>query len=332
MRRGFDDERPIRVGLLLLPQFSMMALASASEPLRAANRLSGRTLYEWRLLSEEGGIISSSSGFETRTLALEEALPLDRLFVVASLDIESLRPLRILRFLQRLAVSGMTLGALSTGTFILARAGLLIGKRCTLHWEALQQFAEEFPDIEVTRELYVRDGNRWTCAGGTAAFDLMLAQISGDHGAQLAADTAEQFLHARIRGPEEHQRMAIQWRYGIHDSRLSVAIAFMEQNLETAMGIEEIAQRCNLSQRQLERLWHQNFGTTPQRFYLDLRLNEARRLLRESTESIATIAYRCGFVSASHMGSAYRRAWGCSPGEERRKPGHKPASPLPTDE
>ncbi|MCY1315310.1 HTH-type transcriptional regulator CdhR [compost metagenome] len=296
-----------------------MALASASEPLRAANRLSNCPLYEWVLLSEEGGIITSSSGFETRTVSISDAPRLDRLFVVASLDIESKRPKRILQYLQKLAVTGMPLGALSTGTFILARAGLLVGKRCTLHWEAVSQFAEEFPDIEVTRDLYVRDGNRWTCGGGTAAIDLMLAQISGDHGPKLAADTAEQFLHTRIRGPEEHQRMAIQWRYDIHDARLASAIAIMEQNLEYVIPIDAVAKQSGLSTRQLERLWHQHFNMTPQRFYLNARLNEARRLIRESSDAIAAIALRCGFVSASHLGSAYRRLFGHTPSDERRK-------------
>ncbi|MFI8479033.1 GlxA family transcriptional regulator [Pseudomonas sp. NPDC078700] len=308
-----------RIGLLILPKFSMMALAGASEPLRAANRLSGKTLYEWTLLSESGGQVSSSSGFEIQTLPIDQAPEVERVFVLASLDIENQNPPKMLRFLQRTAGGGKTVGALSTGTFILARAGLLDGKRCTLHWESIGQFAEEFPNIEVTRELYVNHENRWTCAGGTAAIDLMLAQVSLDFGKQLAASIAEQFLHARIRAPEEHQRMSIQWRFGIHDKRLTAAIAFMENNLENIVGIEDIAGRCNLSHRQLERLWHQHFGMTPKKFYLELRLNEARRLLRESTQPIASIAYSCGFVSASHLGAAYRRTWSCTPGEERRK-------------
>jgi len=308
-----------RIGLLILAQFSMMALAGASEPLRAANRLAGRQLYEWTLLSESGGMVSSSSGFEIQTLPIDQAPDFDRVFVLASLDIEHQKPPKMLRFLQRVAGRGKTVGAFSTGTFILARAGLLEGKRCTLHWESIGQFCEEFPNIEVTKELYVNHGNRWTCAGGTAAIDLMLAQVALDFGNQLAASIAEQFLHARIRAPEEHQRMSIQWRFGVHDRRLTAAIAFMENNLENVVGIESIADRCNLSHRQLERLWHQHFGMTPKKFYLELRLNEARRLLRESTQPIASIAYSCGFVSASHLGAAYRRIWGCTPGEERRK-------------
>jgi len=169
-----------RIGLLILPQFSMMALAGASEPLRAANRLSGKTLYEWTLLTESGGPVSSSSGIEIHTVPVDQAPELDRVFVLASLDIEHQKPPKILRFLQRAASRGITVGALSTGTFILARAGLLEGKRCTLHWESFGQFSEEFPTIEVTRELYVNHDNRWTCAGGTAAIDLMLAQIALD--------------------------------------------------------------------------------------------------------------------------------------------------------
>ena len=313
------DSRVKRIGLLILPQFSMMALAGASEPLRAANRLAGKTLYEWSLLSEAGGSVSSSSGFEIQTVPIDQAPETDRVFVLASLDIEHLRPPKMFRYLQRAAARGATVGAFSTGTFILARAGLLEGKRCTLHWESIHQFSEEFPGIEVTKELYVNHGNRWTCAGGTAAIDLMLAQISLDSGNALAASVAEQFLHARIRAPEEHQRMSIQWRFGIHDKRITAAIAFMENHFEQIVSIGDIASRCNLSQRQLERLWHQHFGVTPQKFYLDLRLAEARRLLRESDQSIAVIAYSCGFVSASHLGSAYRKAWGCTPGEERRK-------------
>ncbi|SDS74860.1 Transcriptional regulator GlxA family, contains an amidase domain and an AraC-type DNA-binding HTH domain [Pseudomonas trivialis] len=310
---------PRHIGLLMLPQFSMMALAGASEPLRAANRLRGTRLYEWTLLSETGGPVCSSSGLELQTVAIEHAPALDRVFVLASLDIETQKPPKMLRYLQRAAARGITVGALSTGTFILARAGLLDGKRCTLHWECIGQFAEEFPLIEVTRDLYVNHDNRWTCAGGTAAIDLMLAQIALDFGNPLAAGVAEQFLHARIRAPEEHQRMSIQWRFGVHDRRLTAAIAAMENNLEHLVGIDVIAERCNLSHRQLERLWQQHFGKTPKKFYLELRLNEARRLLRESAQPIARIAHCCGFVSASHLGDVYRRTWGCTPGEERRK-------------
>lgn len=297
----------------------MMAVASAIEPLRAANRLSGRDFYRWHLLSSEGGPIHSSSGLPLQTLSIDNAPRLDRLFVLASMQIENLSSPRTSAYLQRLAAHGVPLGALSNGTFVLAEAGLLGGYRCTLHWESLRQFTEKFPAITVCRELYVRDRDRLTCAGGTAAMDLILDQVATDLGGQLAADVAEQFLHSRIRGPQEQQRMNIQWRYSVNDARIVKAILLMEQNLELVLSVEAISGRCNISPRQLERLWLQHFDSTPQRFYLGLRLNEARRLLKESTESIASIAMRCGFVSASHLSSTYRKAFGHTPGNERRK-------------
>lgn len=312
--------RPLSIGLLLFPDFSMMALASASEPLRAANRLAGRELYRWELLSRDGAEVTSSSGMGLQTRPMDApSTPLDYLFIVASLRIDTLRDTKVHQHLHRLATEGLTLGALSTGTFVLARAGLLNGYRCTLHWESLRQFAEEFPSIPASRELYVRDRDRLTCAGGTAALDLMLDLVAGAHGGTLAADVAEQFLHARIRGPQEQQRMAVQWRYGVHDSRIAKAIWLMEQNLEEAISVEEIARRCNVSARQLERLWLKLFDTSPQKFYVGVRLAEARRLLRESTNAIAAIAQQCGFASASHLGSAYRHRFGHTPGDERRK-------------
>jgi len=312
---------PIRIGLLVFPDCSLMALASAIEPLRAANRIAGRQIYVWQLLSAENAGVATSCGVALQTAPIDgdDTLPPDRLFVVASLNTDTLHDARVNRYLQRLAAHGVTLGALSTGTFVLARAGVLAGYQCTLHWESLRQFAEEFPTLSVCSELYVRDRNRWTCAGGTAAIDLMLDQISGDCGGALAADVSEQFMHGRIRGVHEHQRMAIQWRYGVHDARMTAAIACMEENLEHLVAIDDVARRAHLSLRQLERLWHQHFGMTPQQFYLTVRLDEARRLLKESTASIAQIALACGFVSASHLGAAYRKAYGHTPGQARQR-------------
>lgn len=309
---------PKRIGFLVFPDFSMMALASASEPLRAANRLRDAACYDWTVLSSSGGPVSSSSGFVIDTTAVAQAPTLDRLFVVASLNIAGVHDAEVLSYLRRLAVTEVTLGALSNGTFMLARAGVLSGYCCTLHWENLREFSEEFPTIQVFREIYVRDRNRWTCAGGTAAIDLMLDQVSADCGGHLAADIAEQFLHGRIRQPQETQRMQIQWRYGIADKRVNAAILLMEEHLETPLQIREIAARCHLSLRHIERLWHQHFDMAPQRFYVSVRLKEAQRLLKESTESLSSIAMRCGFASSSHLGSSYRRAFGRSPGQERR--------------
>lgn len=311
---------PLNFGFLLLPEYSMMTLASATEPLRVANRLSGQHLYRWFLFSVAGEPIRSSSGFTLDTLSLQgSAHVLDWIFVIAGFGYETHRNPAMHRHLQLAAGKGVRIGAMNTGSFVLARAGLLHGYRCTLHWEALRQFTEEFPGIEVQRELYVRDRSRLTCAGGTAGIDLMLDQISADHGPAFAAEVADQFLHSRIRGADENQRMAVNLRYDVHDARLVKAIELMELNLESLLPAKELAAMCSLSVRQLERLWQQNFGCNPKSFYMNLRLLETRRLLRESTEPIASIAMRCGFSSASHFGTAYLKRYGHSPGFERRK-------------
>jgi len=296
----------------------MMALASAFEPLRAANRLSGSSRYRWYLLSVQGDLVESSSGLSLATQSIDEGIELDRLFVIASLDIQPLKDRRIFSCLQRFAARGRVLGAISNGSFILARAGLLDGYRCTVHWESIPEFSEEFPKISTRREIFVTDRNRWTCAGGIAAIDLMLNQVTTDCSPQLAAEVVDQFLVGRIRGPEEHQRLEIQQRFGINDKRIVSAIACMEQNFEETVDVHEIARLCNLSLRQMERLWRHHFELSPQKFYIQLRLKEAQRLLRESTDSISAIALKCGFVSTSHMGSAYRALFGCSPSDERK--------------
>lgn len=311
--------RPLEIGFFLVPAFSMMALSSATEPLRAANR-DGVTRYAWHLLSVDGEQVASSSGFRLLPeSSLQGAPELDMLFVVASLGVTEYRNRQVFDWLRRYAATGRPLGAISTASFILARAGLLDGYRCTIHWESLRDFAEAFPHTHPSREIFVRDRNRLTCAGGTAALDLMLDLIASEHGARLAADIADNFLHSRIRPAGESQRMAIHWRYGVSDPRLVKAIALMEQHLEDALAIEQIAGLVGVSERQFERLFSVAFGRGPARFYQDLRLEEARRLLHESTDSLAAIALRCGFVSASHLGRAFRAAYARTPGDERRR-------------
>ena len=314
------------IGFLVLPDFSMMALSSATEPLRAANRQAGVAHYAWHLLSVDGEQVASSSGFRLLPEAsLQAAGALDMVFVVASLGVTSYRNRQVFDWLRRFATTGRPLGAISTASFILARAGLLDGYQCTIHWESLREFAEAFPRTRPSREIYVRDRDRLTCAGGTAALDLMLDLIASEHGAKLAAMVADNFLHARIRPAGESQRMAIHWRYGINDPRIVKAIALMEQHVEDALAIEQLAGLVGVSPRQFERLFQTALGRGPARFYQDLRLEEARRLVIESTESLSAIALCCGFASVSHLGRAFRTAYGRTPGEERRRSRPSPA-------
>jgi transcriptional regulator GlxA family with amidase domain len=309
---------PEKIGFFITPGYSMMALSAATEPLRASNRMSGNPLYSWHLITENGEPTRSSSGFAlVPEYSVRTAPSFSAVFVVASLEVAHYHNNSVFSWLRRAARHGCRMGAVSTGSLLLARAGLLDGYKCTIHWELLPEFIEEFPKLEISRALYCIDKDRLTCAGGTAAMDMMLAVIAQRHGRELAADVADQFLHTRIRLPEETQRMAVQWRYGVTDQRLARAINFMEQNVENVIAPQAFANAVGISYRQLERLFRQSFEQSPARFYLDLRLKHARALLAETTDSIQTIAFKCGFSSPSHFGRSFRRRFGTTPASIR---------------
>jgi AraC family transcriptional regulator, glycine betaine-responsive activator len=318
-------------GFLLLPQFSMLAFSSAVEPLRAANRLSGRALYDWRILTVDGSPIHSSSRMHLLPDGgLDDARTdgggrLDFLFVAAGLAVQRLREPAVMAALRRLARGGCRLGALSTGSYLLAWAGLLDGFRCTVHWESLDAFREDFPDLDVTGELFEIDGPRLTCSGGTASLDMMLSLIGRSHGRDLAAQVAEQFIHERIRDTHDHQRMSLQGRLGISHPKLLQVITMMEAHLEEPLARAELARRAGLSTRQLERLFRRYLGRTPTRYYLELRLARARALLTQTAMSILNVALACGFVSASHFSKCYREFFNKMPREERQQTAASPA-------
>ena len=325
------DDAPQTFGFLLLPQFSMLAFSSAVEPLRAANRLSGRALYDWKILTAQGEPIHSSSRMHLLPDAgLDNCGRLDFLIVVAGLAVQRLRDPGVIASLRRFERSGCRLGALSTGSYLLAWAGLLDGFRCTVHWENLDSFREDFPELDVTGELFEVDGARLTCSGGTASLDMMLSLIGEDHGRPLAAQVAEQFIHERIRDTHDHQRMSLQGRLGISHPKLLQVIALMEEFLEEPLARAELARRAGLSTRQLERLFRRYLGRTPTRYYLELRLHRARALLTQTSMSILNVALACGFVSASHFSKCYREFFHKMPREERRDAEHvtPPANSL----
>jgi transcriptional regulator GlxA family with amidase domain len=251
-----SNESPEIFGFLLIPQFSMLGFTSAVEPLRSANRLAGRRLYQWQLITEDGRPVVSSSDIEVVPHAgLDRVARLAQLIVVAGIDAHRYQNRKVLSALRRLARRGCSLGAVSTGTYLLARAGLLSGYRATIHWENLASFREEFPDLEITSELFEIDRDRVTCSGGTAALDLMLSLIGRTHGRTLATQVAEQFLHERIRDTRDPQRMTLRNRLGVSHPKLLTVAAEMEANLEEPLARAELARRAELSSRQLERLF-----------------------------------------------------------------------------
>jgi len=316
--QGTAAPSPFTVGFYLLPNFPMMAFASAIEPLRAANRLSKQQLFDWRLLSPTGAPVTASNRID---IAVHEAIGdaqfFDLVLVCAGLNEPPLADKRPHGWLRGLARNGAAIGGISLGAYVLAYAGLLDGRRCALHWESLTAFAELFPRIHTTGEIFVIDGDRYTCSGGTAALDMMLQLITDRHGRGLANDVSEQFIHPRIRAAQDSQRMAIQSRLGVANEKLTAAIAMMESVDEEPRSVQEISAVVGLSPRQLERLFEKYVSTSPSRYYLKLRLNRARAMLQQTSKPILEIAVACGFESASHFSRCYRVVHGHRPRDER---------------
>ena len=316
----FDNasEVPLQIDFLLIKDFSMMAFTSAIEPLRLANRVAEKELYRWRIISLDGNSVEASNGAEI--LIKQSAATIENvkiIFVVSGVNVQMYEDERLFAFLRKISRLGSVVGALCTGAHLLAQAGLLNDRRCTIHWENLGAFRELFPEIEVSADIYEVDKNRITCSGGTAGLDMMLFLIGKQHGDQIVAEITEQFIHDKIREPHDQQRTELRTRIGITHPKLLIAVGDMESNLEDPLGQTELALRAGLSTRQLERLFRKYMSMTPTRYYLNLRLKRANQLLYQTTMSILTVALACGFVSASHFSKCYKEYYTRSPREER---------------
>lgn len=316
---------PETIGFLLIPNFSMIAFTSAIEPLRMANRLSGQDLYRWILISKDGGSVTASNQISVQShVAIHEVNAkvggnaVSSVIVVSGVEVERHTDRKILAWLRRQERLGYEIGALCTGAYFLARAGLLDGYNCTLHWENLPGFREVFPDINATDDLFEIDRNRFTCSGGMASLDMMLHLIRLQHGSDLAAKISDQCILDRIRGEEDHQRIPASVRFGIYHPKLLNAIRLMEGNLEEPLNLDELATYADLSRRQIERLFARYLNCSPMQYYRYLRLDRARYLLHQTDLRIVEIAIASGFVSSSHFSKCYRDQFGISPNTERR--------------
>jgi len=308
------------VGFLLCESFAMLPFISALEPMRAANRYSESHLYSWQLFSESGQSVVASNGLH---MAVDDAFSdewkLDRLIVCGPHNPQPANEADTLRALRRLSGRGTWLGALDTGSYLLARANLIGSRRCTLHWENMPGFRQEFPQLTVSNELFEIDGNLFTCAGGDAALDMMLTIVTEDHGPDLASKAAELFIHSTIRRASDPQRMSVVERDGIFHPKLVSAIELMEANIESPLRSEELANMVNLSKRQLERLFRAHLDATPTMHYQQLRLRAGHNLLLQTSMSVLEIADACGFSSADHFSKRFRAFFGQSPTDLRQQ-------------
>ena len=313
-------EGPTHIAFLMTPDYTLVTLTSAIAVLRMANRLSGRELYRWTCWTLDGVPVSSSDGLQIVPEGDVDSLgPLDILFVCAGYHVERHCDPELLETLRGLGKRGVPLGALCTGAYFLAAAGLLDGYRCAIHWENLASLREQFPRVQVSSRLFEVDRNRYTCSGGISSIDLMLHLLRNAHGKKLAQDISEQFIVERIRTEQDAQRTPLHFQIGAcNRQNLVDAVALMEANIEEPLTLGEVGEYVNVSSRQLERLFHEHLETTPSRYYHHLRLDRGRLLLLQTGLTIREIAQRCGFASAARFGKSYFDLFGKRPSDERR--------------
>jgi transcriptional regulator GlxA family with amidase domain len=312
------EDKPRRFVFVLLENFTLLSFASALECLRIANRMASRDEYSWRIIGEGGGTMASSSGaIFALDGDLDDLLRDDTLMICSGIDVQAATTKKLLGWLRREARKGLKVGGLCTAAFTLAKAGLLEGKKATIHWENQDSFSEEFQDVKLTKSVFVVDGNRLTTAGGTSSIDLMLKLIADDLGEDMANSVADQLIYSSIRTDQDTQRLSVPTRIGVRHPKLSQVIQMMESNIEEPISPSVLARDVGMSTRQLERLFRRYLNRSPKRYYMELRLQKARNLLMQTDMSVINVALACGFASPSHFSKCYRAHYDTTPYRER---------------
>lgn len=315
------------IGFLTLNNFSLIAFSNAIEILRMANYLLGEEVYQWSVITENGQAVCASNGLTfANSTQLDFAHVPDVLLVCGGVDIQNAVSNNVIKLLTQASKHNIWLGGLCTGSYALAKAGLLDGYKCTIHWENMASLCELFPTIQFMEELFVIDRNRCTCAGGTAPLDLMLAFVAARFGKNLVAEISDQFMVVRARDSKDQQHIPVAARVGYSHKALVEVSALMEANIDEPLTLDDLARLAGLSQRHLQRMFRHTLNMTPMHYYLNLRLRRARALLLQTEMSIMSVTVACGFQSSCHFSKSYRTLFGYSPSMERNQ--HKPIPPL----
>jgi transcriptional regulator GlxA family with amidase domain len=313
---------PTRFGFLLVDDFTLISMSSAIETLRMANRLMGQDFYRWKTISETGDAVCASDGLCVNADCgiddPEVFQGIDAVIVCGGRRVDQRVTEPMLRWLKKAAGAGLQLGSTCTGSYVLAKAGLLDGYRCSIHWENIASLTDMFPKVQVRRSIYTIDRDRLTSSGGTTPIDMMLYLVRRQCGADITAGVAEQFVYERVRNPDDLQRIPLRHFVGKQSMKLVTAVELMEANIREPISQIELADYVDLSRRQLQRLFQKYLLCTPSRYYLQLRLQRARELLLQTDLSLMEIAAQTGFVSSSHFSKSYKELYGYSPSSERR--------------
>lgn len=310
--------KPRRYVFVLMEHFSLLSFSGAVESLRIANRMAGRKLYDWVITAEHGDHVTCSAGVPVPLhMPLPELSRDDTVLLCGGLDVPKATTKGLLNWLRRESRRGVRIGGLCTAAYALARAGLLDGRRATIHWENHDGFTEEFPEVDMSQAIFVADAKVMTTAGGTASIDLMLKLIAEDYGAELGNAVADQLIYSSIRTGQDSQRLSLPTRIGVRHPKLAEVIGRMQANLEDPISPSILAAEVGMSTRQLERLFRRYLNRSPKRYYMELRLAKARNLLMQTDMSVINVALACGFASPSHFSKCYRNQYQTTPYRER---------------
>lgn len=304
----------IPISFVLLHNFSLIAFSSAIETLRIANQLAGRVLFEWSVLSEDGEPVTCSNGLSVKADAgIGETLPRAMIFVCGGVEPQRSATKKVADWVRQQWRNGRTVGGLCTGTYVLAKAGVLHGRRFTLHWENLPPFAETYPHLEPLEQLYCIDDRILTCAGGAAATDLFIEIISRNHGPRLGDAVLKMCLHGQQRPANLQQRLSLSSTLGIRNPVLVSVIRSFETGLDTDIDLKALAESLGTSRRHIERMFGRYVGTSPKRYLRQLRLERARALLTETDMSVQDVAQACGFTATNAFAKCFRQRYGIAP-------------------
>ena len=315
---NIEVKSPRRFVFVLMEHFTLLSFSSALDALRIANRMSGKKLYDWTFIGESEEFVSCSAGTQFKLdNPLIELHRDDTILLCGGTAIQASTTKKLIGWLRREARRGLDIGGLCTAAYPMAKAGLLDEKKATIHWENQDSFAEEFLEVELTKTVFVCDGNRYTTAGGTSSIDLLLKIIADDHGEELANAVADQMIYSSIRTDQDTQRLSVPTRIGVRQPKLSKVIQMMEINIEEPISPSVLAKDVGMSTRQLERLFRRYLDRSPKRYYMELRLQKARNLLMQTDMSVINVALACGFASPSHFSKCYRAHYDTTPYRER---------------